>query len=195
MFPLCNHHFNIILNQNCFTAPHNCLSSHKRPACDSSVSLFSCQLASPSLCPWVLQEGTGAPRNPQHQLFHLQGLEETRTDKLLDMIWCLCFSNQCRWQIQVVNRVFRYRMFSYHLTDGNILWAGETSNSVCIQNYLPVMLTHAPIRSPLLSMALMRDTCPLPWVTNLTPPNAWWSSSLTFDPWPPSLPRSRAVRA
>ncbi|XP_055358377.1 uncharacterized protein LOC114866809 [Betta splendens] len=28
----------------------------------------------------------------------------------------------------------------------------------------------------------MRDICPLPCVTNLTPPNAWWSSTLTLDP-------------
>lgn len=68
-------------------------------------------------------------------------------------------------------------------------------NRQCIQIYLPVILTQPLLRSPLLSKAPLRDICPLPCVTNLTPPNAWWSSTLTLDPWPPSLPRSWVVRA
>lgn len=48
--------------------------------------------------------------------------------------------------------------------------------------YTPVIFTCPPIRSPLLSMEPIRDICPLPWVTNRTPPNAWWSSTLTLDP-------------
>lgn len=141
--------------------------------------LFSCQLLPLPQCLWALQDETSAPRNPQHLQFHPRSLGERQTDfqtwVILDTI---IFTQYVKnWQSLYVNR------------------QEEASHLFCIQQYSPVILTRPTMRSPLLCMVPMRDMCPLPCVTNLTPPNAWWSSTLTLDPWPPSLPRSRAVRA